>query len=260
MKTRSHFQFQRFAVADDQCSMKVGTDAVLLAAWAEVQSAHRILDIGSGSGVIALVAAQRTSDSCLIDGIEIQSGDCNQAASNVASSPWSHRIQMICCAIQDHHPAYQYDVILCNPPYFINSLLPPREGRTAARHTVTLDHEALSKAVERLMTKGGTASFIMPPGESDQFKRVMEAKGFETTRVCRFRTRAGKKVERVMMTFMRAEGKSSLLDRPTSFPREEEILLYAEGDEWTAKYSALTQDLYLPRAGSFPKSDERGSN
>ena len=263
MKTRSHFQFQRFVIADDECSMKVGTDAVLLAAWAEVEGARRILDIGSGSGVIALVAAQRTNDSCLIDGVEIQTNDCTQAAANAAASPWSHRVRLTCCAIQDHHPEYEYDVILCNPPYFIKSLLPPKEGRTAARHTVTLDHESLAGAVDRLLSKTGAANFIMPPDESDQFRKVMETRGMLTSRVCWFRTRAGKKTERVLMSFMRAlelSERSSLLAGSATYPHEEEIQLYADGDQWTAKYSALTADLYLPRSGSFPKSAAGGSN
>src|SRR5690349_21731423 len=140
MKSRSNFRFRQFSVADDRCSMKVGTDAVLLAAWAHLDKAARVLDIGTGSGVIALIAAQRTPDHCLIDAVEIQDADCEQATANVADSPWSKRVSIIHTDIQHFHPASLYDVILCNPPYFINSLRPPAPGRTTARHTVSLDH------------------------------------------------------------------------------------------------------------------------
>src|SRR5689334_10782076 len=118
MKSRSHFQFRQFSVSDDRCSMKVGTDAVLLAAWADLHNALRVLDIGTGSGVIALIAAQRTGSTCHIDGIEIQETDCAQAAANVAASPWFDRTTIVCTSVQEYFPPYQYDVILCNPPYF----------------------------------------------------------------------------------------------------------------------------------------------
>ena len=248
MKSRAHFQFRQFSVADDRCSMKVGTDAVLLAAWADLQNAKRILDIGTGSGVIALIAAQRSNDLCQIDGIEIQTEDCEQATANATASPWSERVNIIHRAVQDHHPPYRYDVILCNPPYFNNSLRPPTEGRSTARHTVTLDHVTLVESVERLLAENGSASFVMPPDEGGLFKIEMENRGMEIVRMCRFRTRAGKKIERVLMSFRRARPQDSTVqENTTRHPAEEELLLYASGDEWTDEYFALTRDLYIPR-------------
>src|SRR5690349_16018330 len=108
MKSRSNFRFRQFSVGDDRCSMKVGTDAVLLAAWVNFENAARVLDIGTGSGVIALIAAQRTPDHCVIDGVEIQEADCEQAASNAAHSPWSSRIKIIQTDIQHFQPAWLY--------------------------------------------------------------------------------------------------------------------------------------------------------
>ena len=234
--------------------MKVGTDAVLLAAWAHLPQAQRVLDIGTGSGVIALIAAQRTAFNCHIDGIEIQEADCTQATANAAASPWSDRISMICIDAQDYDPPYRYDVILCNPPYFINSLRPPGEGRTTARHTVSLDHAVLISSVRRLLSSSGTANFIMPPEEGNQFRELMEKAGLPATRICSFRTRAGKNIERLLMTFARstagADGLASKGNNPAFMSKPDEIteiLLYAEGNRWTREYTDLTKDLYLPR-------------
>jgi tRNA1Val (adenine37-N6)-methyltransferase len=253
MKSRSHFQFRQFSVSDDRCSMKVGTDAVLLASWADLSNAKRVLDIGTGSGVIALIAAQRTMADCHVDGIEIQEDDCAQAVSNAAASPWSDRVHILCTAVQDYHPRYRYDIILCNPPYFINSLRPPGEGRTTARHAVQLDHATLISSVDRLLSPLGKASFIMPPEEGKQFESLITPAGMQATRICSFRTRAGKRVERVLMTFARLEQASvdqatgdSDLELPMSL-EVSEILLYDEDNRWSREYTELTQDLYLPR-------------
>ena len=233
--------------------MKVGTDAVLLASWANLSNAKRVLDIGTGSGVIALIAAQRTAVNCHIDGIEIQEADCAQAASNVAASPWPDRVSIVCAAVQDYSPPHCYDIILCNPPYFINSLRPPGPGRTTARHTVQLDHASLISSVDRLLSPTGKASFIMPPEEGNKFKFSMEAAGLQVTRICSFRTRAGKNIERVLMTFARltpASGDPVTRDSPFNVPKSvelSEILLYDEGNRWSKEYAELTQDLYLPR-------------
>jgi tRNA1Val (adenine37-N6)-methyltransferase len=238
MKTRSHFQFRQFAVADDQCSMKVGTDAVLLAAWVRYNHARNVLDIGTGSGVMALIAAQRTSPECMIDGVEIQDADAVQASANAAASRWSSRIRIVHAAVQDYRPPERYDIILCNPPYFINSLLPPNTGRTVARHATTLDHATLLKAIGRLLAKDGTAHVVMPAAEGGQFIGHLEIHGFHCSRKYLFRTRAGKDVERLLIAFGQAP-----------LPCEHgEILLYDDtGNAWTEGYKALTGDLYLPR-------------
>lgn len=248
MKSRSHFQFRQFAVADDRCSMKVGTDAVLLAAWADLGGARRVLDIGTGSGVIALIAAQRTDESCAIDGVEIQEADYTQALANVAASPWADRVRITRSAIQDYDPPYRFDVILCNPPYFINSLRPPGDGRTTARHTVTLDHAALSATVDRLLARNGTANFVMPPEEGSRFKTLMEAEGMRATRITSFRTRRGKNIERVLMSFARVgeDAAKPSPDGATSI-RETALLLYGDGNAWSKEYADLTAELYLPR-------------
>lgn len=232
--------------------MKVGTDAVLLGAWVNLNNVSRLLDIGTGSGVIAIMAAQRTTHDCQIDGIEIQAPDCAQATANANASPWAQRIRIVHTALQDFHPPYRYDVIVCNPPYFINSLQPPTNGRTTARHTVSLDHDALVTAVDRLLSPTGRASFIMPSEEGNQFRMDMKERAMQLTRITYFRSRRERKIERFLMTFMR---QSAVANDPiqvgghNSKPilLETEVLLYEEGNRWTKDYTELTQDFYLTR-------------
>lgn len=221
--------------------MKVGTDAVLLGAWAELNAAMRILDIGTGSGVIALIAAQRTTSECLIDGIEIQYADSVQAAANVAASPWADRIRIVQTPVQDFHPSHRYDVILCNPPFFIDSLLPPAEGRVTARHAVTLNHQTLASTSNRLLSPTGSVSMIMPPDEGNKFVQEMKKTGFYASRMTSFRTRPGKKIERVLISFRRVG-----IDGTRS-TNHSELELYSSEDQWSPAYRQLTASLYLAK-------------
>jgi tRNA1Val (adenine37-N6)-methyltransferase len=119
------FRFKQFAVTDDRATMKVGTDAVLLGAWCPVGNANRILDIGTGSGVIALMLAQRSVAGAHIDAVELNTDDAQQAQANVQGSAWPSKVRVIHSAIQDHRPDAAYGLVVTNPPYFSNSLLPP---------------------------------------------------------------------------------------------------------------------------------------
>ncbi|MEG2492024.1 MAG: methyltransferase domain-containing protein, partial [Alistipes sp.] len=133
------FQFKQFTIRQDRCPMKVGTDAVLLGAWAEVRATDRhILDIGTGTGILALMLAQRSVAS--ITGIDIS--DVSQARENAADSAWGSRINFMQCAVQQFESIHSFDLIISNPPYFVASLLPPDAGRMAARHTTELPFEA----------------------------------------------------------------------------------------------------------------------
>ena len=119
--------------------MKVGTDGVLLGAWAELEEAASILDIGTGTGLIALMAAQRNAQA-RIDALEIEPAACQEAAHNIRISPWAERIRLYPQALQAFFPAIGYDCILCNPPFFVHSTPAPDNGRSLARHTGTLPH------------------------------------------------------------------------------------------------------------------------
>ena len=132
----SGFRFKQFAVEQDDVAMKVGTDGVLLGAWADCNGAKRILDIGTGTGVIALMLAQRNAEA-EVQAVEIDETATRRARSNFDLSPWAERLTVENCAVQEFAPAEKFDLIVSNPPYFVDSLLPPDAKRSTARHTTT---------------------------------------------------------------------------------------------------------------------------
>src|SRR6187551_2766436 len=142
--------------------MKVGTDAVLLGAWTNVNDVNRILDIGAGSGVIALMLAQRSGNLVHIDAVEIEKEDAMQARENIQRSPWPECISVHEIPIQKFSPEIKYDLIVSNPPYFNNSFQPPDKKRLHTRHTISLDFTELLSSVARLLQPGGRFNVILP--------------------------------------------------------------------------------------------------
>jgi tRNA1Val (adenine37-N6)-methyltransferase len=138
---KTHFHFKKFSVSHAQSTMKVGTDTVLLGAWTKVDHATNILEIGTGNGTIALMLAQRTSDNVCIDAVEIEPTDAAQAQENFLQSPWPAKIRTHPISIQQFENGIKYDIIVSNPPYFINSQRPPDEKRGQARHTISLSQD-----------------------------------------------------------------------------------------------------------------------
>jgi tRNA1Val (adenine37-N6)-methyltransferase len=219
--------------------MKVGTDAVLLGAWVNIHHAQTLLDIGTGSGVIALMLAQRTAHQPVawIDAVELEAADAAQARDNAAQAPWTSRIHVHHTAIQQFQPAKTYELIVTNPPFFNNSLMPPGTRRGQTRHTTTLDHQSLVREVIRLLSPRGTFNVILPVVEGNLFIALAHQAGLHTTRQYAFRTRQEKPVERWLLEFAK-------LPAPIE---EGEILLYGRGYEWTDPYRKLTEAFYLKR-------------
>lgn len=215
--------------------MKVGTDTVLLGAWANVEHASNILEIGTGNGTIALMLAQRTLDHVIIDAVEIEKADADQAEKNFLQSPWSDRINLHHIPVQQFQPQKKYDTIVTNPPYFNNSQSPPDPKRYQARHTITLSYKELLASTLRLLQDAGRMSIILPYVEGLRFKELANENGFWCTRQYSFRTRQEKPIERWLMEFSRV----------TAGPETGEILLYREGEDWADSYKALTRDFYL---------------
>ena len=148
------FRFKQFVINQENCAMKVGTDGCLLGAWANLETSHMILDIGCGSGLIAIMAAQRCP-SATITGVEIEEGASQQARENAEASPWSNRIEIINSDFLSYFPNEKFDTIVSNPPYFVNSLKCKDSSRTVARHTSTLTFaELMSNAYRLLNTEG----------------------------------------------------------------------------------------------------------
>lgn len=163
------FRFKQFAVRQDRCPMKVGTDGVLLGAWAEVRPGdRRMLDVGTGTGLIALMLAQRSA--AWITAVDIDVECATQAAENFAASPWADRLDAVSVAVQRYDPVEKFDLIVSNPPYYVDSLLSPDEGRNTARHAAGLPFGELAAAVVRLLSPGGRFALVLPPVEMQRFR------------------------------------------------------------------------------------------
>lgn len=172
-----YFQFKQFTVYHDLCAMKVGIDGVLLGAWSPVDAnVVSILDIGTGSGLITLMLAQRTSKA-QIDAIDIDEGAVRQAKINFDHSPWSNRIGVQNISLQDFAPVCKkkYDLIVSNPPYFANSLKAPDPTRTKARHTDTISHQELLFHSAGILEKTGRICLILPVTEGLQCVKYAES-------------------------------------------------------------------------------------
>lgn len=158
--SNSYFAFKQFVIHHDRCAMKVGTDGVLLGAWTDVTKATHVLDIGTGTGLIALMLAQRSK--AKVTAVEIDENACAQAIDNVGLSPWKERVEVIQTDIRTYKPDRSFDCIVSNPPYFVNSLKSSNEQRTVARHTDTLSFRELLQSVVNMITKDGMFSVILP--------------------------------------------------------------------------------------------------
>ena len=226
------FRFKQFTVHQDLCAMKVGTDGVLLGAWA--RGGCRILDAGTGTGVIALMMAQRFSDAT-VTAIDIDEGAVRQAAANVSMSPFARRIHVLQESLQQHLPVCEsqqqglYDAIVSNPPFFIHSLPPPDAQRNIARHAATLTYTDLMQASWRLLADDGELSVVVP----FDYRRRMDDEavfcGFFPSRVCAVKTTDRKPPRRYLLAF-----------RKHPCPCEQEQLTI--GSE---TYCQLIHDFYL---------------
>lgn len=182
--------------------MKVGTDSVLLGAWTHYASALRILDIGTGTGVLALIAAQR-NQRAVVDAVDIDRDAAQQAQVNVASSPWPGRIHVHCADVRSWAFAGDYDLVLCNPPYY-DRQQPSADARLAlAKHEVELNMDQLFRAADRLCTPHGRLSLILPVERLMDAKASAVAHGFVRSRECFVRYRATNRPKRVLAEFSR---------------------------------------------------------
>lgn len=174
------FTFKQFFVAHDRCAMKVGTDGVLLGAWAPVAGAHRVLDIGTGSGLIALMLAQRTSPTVIVDAVELDEQAAGQAQENVAASPWNERINIFQGDILQWAKdcVHRYSLIVSNPPYFAAGVECATPERAAARYTTGLSHNALLECAENLITEDGYFAVILPESAGNELVTLASQRGW----------------------------------------------------------------------------------
>jgi len=204
MPRNAHFRFKEFTVRQDQCAMKVCTDACVLGAWAEVEDADRILDIGAGTGLLSLMVAQRNTYA-MIDAVEIDAEAFYQAGENVEQSPFHDRITLFHSAVQEFVSEHLYDVIITNPPFFQSDLLSPIDKKNIAHHAKSLDFGELLDAIERLLEPDGKFNILFPIDEGELFAAKAKNAGWKLTRKLTLFHQEDKKPFRVLMLFQRAE-------------------------------------------------------
>lgn len=230
------FRFKQFSIEQERCAMKVGTDGVLLGAWCDLRDADRhILDIGTGTGVIALMAAQRCP-SAHITAIDIDQECVAQAAENISASPWSDRVEAVCGDIRSFEPAVRFDHIVTNPPYFTSSLLPPDKARSVARHCTCLSFADIVAAADRLLAAEGRMSFILPCDAADELIGLC-GELFGVSRRCDVRSTPHSPVKRSMVELVRVSTGVT--------PVREELVIQSAHETFTDDYKRLTRDFYL---------------
>lgn len=235
------FRFKQFSVNDDGCAMKVGTDGVLLGAWAMFSEEGvsgrpmRVLDVGTGSGLISLMLAQRYPEAEIV-GLELDSVAVKRARENVCQSPFSGSISIIEGDFLDY-TCEPFDHIVSNPPFFTETLLPPDASRATARHTASgLTFDALVAHVEMSLREGGSFQVILPKSAQTQFHDHCNRFGLTLVRATDVRTVQRKDPKRVLLHFVK--------NRNAVTPHRDELILMEDGQR-SAQYTALCRDFYL---------------
>lgn len=230
------FTFKQFHIDHSRCAMKVGTDGTLLGAWATLPANGRILDIGTGTGLIAIMAAQRTVEAC-ITAIDIDPDCITQAQENATASPWSERINIVHTPLQEFATDEKFDVIVSNPPYFVDSFLSPNAARSTARHTDTLSFNELTQGVLRLLSREGHFALILPQPEMARFLTAARGRLYVTRR-CEVWSTPTSGVRRIMSEL-------SIIP-PAKPPQTEKLVIEDNGPQgYSEEYRALTRDFYL---------------
>jgi len=235
--SRDFFRFKQFAVRQGSAAMKVGIDSVLLGAWVGVDHFVRIVDVGSGTGLLALMMAQRYPDA-VIDAVEIDGEAYRQTIENVTNSPWRSRIRVICDDFNHYveHCSLRYDLIISNPPYFTASLKPSDEKRNIARHNDSLPHCRLLAGSVKLLTPAGIMAVVLPRAEAVKFIDEAVVNSLFVKRMLYVQSLPSKPVYRMLVELSKTE-----------YSRDEQTLYIEKADrsDVTDEYRQLTKEFYL---------------
>ncbi len=232
LKTKG-FKFKQFMVEGGQSGMPVSTDGVLLGAWAFEQAPTEILDIGTGTGLLTLMCAQRFPDA-KIHAIDIDEHAYQAAENNIKNSLWKSRISLQKVDVLKAEFTYMFDAIICNPPYFNDGEHSQHAQRATARHTMTLDHQQLIKVTKTLLTPRGAASFILPVTEGEQFIDLAKQQGLYLSRLCKVQPTQNKPVNRLLFELRKEYGNC----------QQTELIVRNEIG-YTEAFIALTRSFYL---------------
>ncbi len=234
----SKFQFKQFSVQQDQCAMKIGTDGVLLGAWAPVeQNPFSVLDIGTGTGIIALMLAQR-SNAAQIDALEIEENAYEQATDNFENSPWNDRLFCFHAGLDEfmEEPEDEYDLIVSNPPFYAEDYKTNDEQRDLARFQDALPFEDLIEAADLLLSENGILAVIIPFKEEERFLAIANEFELYPIKITRVKGTPTTEIKRSLLAFKRFE-------LPTLY--SDELIIETARHQYTPEYIELTQEFYL---------------
>jgi tRNA1Val (adenine37-N6)-methyltransferase len=236
--SNSWFRFKQFTIQQEHAAMKVGTDGVLLGAWSSVPGpGSRVLDVGTGTGLIALMIAQRTRDAW-VDALEIDPSSARQAKENFHNSPWKESTHCIQSSYQDYSSQCKsrYDLIICNPPFFSSSAKTPSKEKNLARHDDSLSLEDIFRGSVSLIKKTTIISLILPVQKEAQASSLALAHHMYARRLTRIRPTPDKSANRVLLEFSSVRGTCI----------EDELIIEQEGRHlYSDTYKKLTEDFYL---------------
>lgn len=234
----SKFQFKQFTIAQDRCAMKIGTDGVLLGAWAPIENnPFSILDIGAGTGVVALMLAQR-SNAEQIDALEIDEEAYEQSVDNFENSPWSDRLFCFHAGLDEfvEEPEDEYDLIVSNPPFYSEDYKSENEQRDLARFTDAMPFEDLIEAAALLLSENGIFCVIIPYKEEIHFIGLAREYELYPLKITRVKGTPTTEIKRSLLAFGRNENNNIATD---------ELIIETARHNYTAEYIALTKDFYL---------------
>lgn len=232
------FQFKQFTVNQDRCAMKIGTDGVLLGAWSPIpENVFSVLDVGAGTGIIALMIAQR-SFAEQIDALEIDEDAYEQAVENFENSPWSDRLFCFHAGLDEfvEEPEDEYDLIISNPPFYSENYSSGDEKRDQARFNDAMPFEELIEAAALLLSENGIFSVIIPHKEEEKFIALAKECDFYPMKITRVKGTPTTEIKRSLLAFSRNETEKFLLD---------ELIIETSRHIYTDEYIALTKDFYL---------------
>lgn len=230
------FRFKQFAVEHDSSSMKVGTDGVLLGAWCDVDGAHRVLDVGTGCGVIALMVAQRTPRACRVHAIDIDQASVSEARGNFERSPWAARLTAQSIDLNCYSGEGElFDLMVTNPPFYVEDVLPPDAVRSAARHTHSLSFGQLMQAARRLLTAEGTIALITPVEARDAVTQAATFAGLHLSRLTTVHSTPTGAAKRLLWQWSKGPGTT----------RRDSLTIHKSDGQFTDQYRTLCRDFYL---------------
>lgn len=237
-KIKAAFNFKQFSIVQDHCVMKLNTDGVLLGAWCDLKDVKNVLDIGTGTGIIALMVAQRSEHETRVTAVDIDEGACIDASINVANSPFAEKIEVINTSVQDFsfETNQLFDLIISNPPFFTGGTFSANENKANVRHAIKLPHGELLTSVQRLLKPTGKFALILPYLEGLRLIELAERSHLYPVRITEVISKTDRPIERLLIELSKTN-KVCLKDKMTIHD--------AEKNDYHEDYIGLTKDFYL---------------